>query len=358
MEVKAIMKKLVLLGLVLSFLLSFVSSAKAGDSELVGAGATFPYPLYSKMFEVYHEKYGVSVNYQSIGSGGGQRQLLSRTVDFGASDGFMNNDQLAKAPAKIVHIPMVLGADVVSYNLPGRPELRFTPDVIADIFLGRITQWDDARIKANNPGVSLPSDSIVVVHRSDGSGTTHIFTDYLCKVSHQWASRVGEGVSVSWPVGLGAKGNEGVAGLIQQTPNSIGYVELIYAAKNHMSIGVIKNKSGKFIHPSISSIAAAANIPQIPEDTRVFITDSSAPGGYPLSGFTWILVYQDQNYGGRSEERAQQLVKLLWWMAHQGQQYAASLDYVQLPQKALTKTEKIIESIHYGGKRLLAEGKY
>jgi phosphate transport system substrate-binding protein len=323
----------------------------AADKELLGAGATFPYPLYSKMFSVYHDRYGVQVNYQAIGSGGGIRQLFSRTVDFGGSDAFLSDEELASAPAEILHVPTCLGAVVISYNLPGNPALRFTPDIIADIFLGRIRKWNDQRIRAANPGVSLPGSGIFVVHRSDGSGTTFIFSDYLSKVSSDWEKSVGRGTSLNWPVGLGAKGNPGVAGLVKQTPGAIGYVELIYALQNGMPVGLVRNRSGNFIQPSIASVSLAADA-TIPADTRVSLTDTRAPDGYPISSFTWIIFYKEQDYGNRSSARAEELVRLLWWITHDGQSLAAPLEYAPLPGQAVTRAEAVIMSARYDGKPL------
>lgn len=325
----------------------------AGEAvELLGAGATFPYPLYSKMFDVYHKEYGVQVNYQSIGSGGGQRQLFSRTVDFGGSDAFLTDEQLKEQTEPIVHIPTCLGAVVLTYNLPGSPKLRFTPQVVADIFLGKITKWNDARLTEINKGTKLPNSDIIMAHRSDGSGTTFIFVDYLSKVSEKWEKSVGKGTSVNWPVGLGGKGNEGVSGLVKQTPGSIGYVELIYALQNKMPIGSLQNKSGKFITPSLQSVSRAANV-EIPEDARVSLTNTDSPDGYPISGFTYILVYKEQKYGYRSRERVKSLVNMLQWMTHQGQKYAEPLDYAPLPKSALARAENNIASITYGGQPLV-----
>jgi phosphate transport system substrate-binding protein len=342
--------KKILMGLAMGTL--FPSLIMAGNIELLGAGATFPYPLYTKMFDVYYNTTGVKVNYQSIGSGGGQRQLLNKTVDFGASDAFMTDEQLKNAPAEILHIPICLGAVVPTYNLPGEPELKFTPEILADIFLGKIVKWKDERIASVNPGISLPDMSIIVVHRSDGSGTTFIWTDYLSKVSNEWKEKVGAGTSVNWPVGIGGKGNEGVSGLVKQIPGSIGYVELIYALNNNMPVGIVKNKKGKFVKPSIETVSLAAST-NLPDDTRVSLTDTDAPDGYPITGFTWILVYKEQNYEGRSREKAEALVKLLWWMTHEGQKYTKELHYAPLPREAVLKAEKIIKSITYNGKKIL-----
>ncbi|MFN3135593.1 MAG: phosphate ABC transporter substrate-binding protein PstS [Candidatus Kryptonium sp.] len=345
--------KSILFIVVLSILLT-PSLSISQDKELLGAGATFPYVLYSKMFDAYYKETGIKVNYQSIGSGGGIRQLKEKTVDFGASDAFLSDEQLKEYDSPVLHIPICLGAVVLTYNLPGNPELKLTPDVIADIFLGKIKKWNDPRIVDLNPEVNLPNMNITVVHRSDGSGTTFVFVDYLSKVSQEWATKVGRGTSVAWPVGLGGKGNEGVTGLVKQIPGSIGYVELIYAKQNKLPVALVKNKSGKFIKPDLSSITIAGAV-NIPEDTRISITDTDAPNGYPISSYTWILVYKEQNYKNRSIERAKQLVKLLWWMIHDGQRYAEPLDYAKLPNNAVKLAEKIIKSITYNGKPVYKE---
>ncbi len=343
-------KILKVLALGLSILFPYFVHAQ--NVELLGAGATFPYPLYAKMFDVYYRTTGIKVNYQSIGSGGGQRQILAKTVDFGASDGFMSDEQLKKAPAELLHIPVCLGAVVLTYNLPGNPEIKFTPDILAGIFLGKIKKWNDERIAKVNPTLNLPNMDIVVVHRSDGSGTTFIWTDYLTNVSKEWKEKVGVGTSVNWPVGIGGKGNEGVSGLIRQIPGSIGYVELIYALQNNLPVGIVKNKSGKFIRPSIETVSLSAKV-KIPDDTRVSITDTDAPDGYPVSGFTWILVYKEQNYDGRSKEKASALVNLLWWMTHEGQKYTKQLHYAPLPSEVVSKAERLIKSITYNGKTII-----
>ncbi|MGZ3593223.1 MAG: phosphate ABC transporter substrate-binding protein PstS [Syntrophales bacterium] len=342
------------LGMITILCVSIVlsSTGHAKDVELIGAGATFPYPLYSKMFDVYHKEYGVKVNYQAIGSGGGIRQLTNKTVDFGGSDAIMSDKDLTEASAPVLHIPTCAGAVVLTYNLTGDPQLKFTPDVIADIFLGKISKWNDPRISAINPGVKLPAVNITVVHRSDGSGTTFIFSDYLSKVSAEWKEKVGMGPSLNWPAGLGGKGNPGVAGLIQQTPGSIGYVELIYALQNKMPYGMVKNKKGKFVTATLASTSKAADT-NLPDDMKVSLTDSDAPEGYPISGFTWILVYKEQNYGKRSEEKAKESVKLLWWMTHEGQKNAEPLEYAPLSKKAVEKAEKLLKSVTYNGKPIL-----
>ena len=320
--------------------------------RLIGAGATFPYPLYDKWFNIYHQQTGVKINYQAIGSGGGIRQLMNRIVDFGATDAFMSDKELSRAPAKILHIPTCLGAVVITYNLPGNPTLKLTPKVIADIFLGKIKKWNDPRLTRLNPSVVLPNMNIVVVHRSEGSGTTFIFSDFLTKVSRIWAKDVGRGKVLNWPTGLGAKGNPGVAGLIRQIPGSVGYVELIYAKENNMPISLIKNKAGRFIAPSLKSVSAAANV-KLPADTRVSITNTPAINGYPISSFTWIIFYQEQDYQGRSENRAKTLAKLLWWMIHQGQRYNESLLYAKLPHNAVKCAEAVIRSMTYNGQKVV-----
>lgn len=321
--------------------------------EFLGAGATFPEPLYAKLFDTYYGLTGVKVNYQGIGSGGGIQQILQKTVDFGGTDAFLTDEQLAKSPDNpILHVPTALGAVVVTYNLAGKPQLKLTPDVVAAIFLGQITRWNDARIAGLNPGVALSGDAIVVVHRSDGSGTTFAFVDYLSKVSPEWKSRVGAGTAVKWPLGLGGKGNPGVAGLVQQMKGAVGYVELSYAEKNKLPYATLKNRSGTFIKPSIKSVTAAAGM-ALPDDTRTSITNTAAPDGYPISSFTWILVYQDQSYGGRTPAKARALVKLLWWLTHEGQQYGPDLLYAPLPKDAVKKAEIVIRSITHGGLKVM-----
>jgi phosphate transport system substrate-binding protein len=339
---------LCVIGLVMGL---FIGTATASDKELIGAGATFPYPLYSKMFDVYSKEYGVKVNYQAIGSGGGIRQLINKTVDFGGSDAIMNAEDIKAAGGPVLHIPICAGAVVLTYNLPGNPEVNFTGDVIADIFLGKITKWNDTRITGINKNVKIPDLPITVVHRSDGSGTTNVFSDYLSKADSNWSTKVGKGTALNWPIGLGAKGNPGVAGLVKQTPGSIGYVELIYAVQNKMSYGNLKNKKGSFIKPTLAATSAAANT-TLPDDMKVSLTDSDSPQAYPISGFTWILVYKDQAYGDRAQNRAGDLVKLLWWMTHQGQKYVEPMEYAPLSAKAAQKAEALIKSITFKGKAL------
>lgn len=329
------------------------SNVSAAEKELIGAGATFPQPLYSKMFDVYYQQNKTKINYQGIGSGGGINQLTKKTVDFGGTDAFMTDKELQDAGATVLHIPTCLGAVVVTYNLPGNPKLNFTPDVVADIFLGKITKWNDQKITAINPAVKLPDLSISVVNRADGSGTTYIFTEYLTKVSKEWKEKIGTGKSVNWPAGqIGQKGNPGVAGFVTQTPGAVGYVELLYALQNKMAYGSIKNKSGNFIEPTPKSVSAAAKV-KIPEDTNVSLTDTDAKDGYPISSFTWLIFYKEQNYGNRSKEKAETLARLLTWMVTDGQKYVEPLQYSALSKEAVDKSMKIIKSMAYNGAAIL-----
>src|SRR5450631_738697 len=310
------------------------ASTNGDDKTLLGAGGTFVYPLFSKQFSEYNKLTGLKINYQSIGSGGGILQLTNKTVDFGESDAPLNDEQAQKMGVPVLHIPMCSGAVVISYNLSEvKDTLKLTPEVIADIFLGKITKWNDAKIAAINAGVKLPATPIVVAHRSDGSGTTNIFTDYLSKVSDEWKTKVGKGTSVNWPQGIGGKGNEGVAGLVKQTPGGIGYIELAYTVQNNMSFAKIKNKSGNYITPNIASTSAAGNV-QLPADSKIFLGNTDASDGYPISGFTWALIYQEQDYNNRTQDRAQNVVKLLWWNIHEGQQFCKDLHYAPLSPAA------------------------
>jgi phosphate transport system substrate-binding protein len=325
-------------------------AASAQDNTLLGAGSTFVYPLFSKMFSQYKS---TNVNYQSIGSGGGILQLTNKTVDFGDSDVPLNRDQTAKMSAPVLHIPMAAGAVVITYNIPGfYSSLNLSGNVLADIYIGKITMWDDPAIKATNRGVRIPDLPIAVIHRSDGSGTSFIFTDYLSKVNIDWAKKVGKASAISWPAGLGGKGNEGVAGLVKVIPGSIGYVELAYAKQNKMPFANIQNKSGKFIAPEVLATTVASSIP-LPADAKVSITNTDNPAGYPIASFTWALIYKEQNYNGRSKEKATALLKLLWWNIHQGQVYCAGLYYAPLSTQAVAVAEKILKSATYGGKPIL-----
>ncbi len=327
------------------------SAAPVAATTLTGAGATFPYPLYSKWFDVYQQKTGVKINYQSIGSGGGIQQITQRTVDFGASDAPMTDEQLAAAPGPLLHIPTVIGAVVVTYNVPGiGPGLKLTPEALASVFLGEVQKWNDPRIAQSNPGMSLPATDIAVVHRSDGSGTTNIFTDYLSAVSATWKSRVGKGTSVDWPVGLGGKGNEGVTGQVQQTPGAIGYVELAYAVQNKLPVASLQNQAGKFVDPTIESTTAAAAgaAASMPDDLRVSIVNATGAQSYPIAGFTYLLVYREQADAAKGKT----LVDFLWWALHDGQAFAKDLLYAPLPTEVVRKAEAKIASITFQGKPL------
>lgn len=315
-----------------------------GVKELTGAGATFPYPLYSKMFNEYNKACRVKVNYQSIGSGGGIRQLQQRTVDFGGSDGIMDDKQKSEAKGgNVLHVPTVAGAEAIIFNLPGiqSGKLRLTPDVLADIYLKKINNWNDKRISAINPGVKLADTAIAVVHRSDGSGTTFIFTDYLSKVSSEWKSKVGSATSVNWPGDVGGKGNEGVANSVKQIPGAIGYVELAYAHQNKLPWAQLRNKAGKWMDPSLDGAAAAADQKDLPDNMEVVITDSSNPNAYPISGFTWLLIYENQSDPAKADAVAQ----LAWWMIHEGQKFATPLEYAPLKGAAVKKAEGLLKKI-------------
>ncbi len=321
-------------------------AAHASDPLLItGAGATFPYPLYSKWFDAYNKLHPqIRFNYQSIGSGGGIQQVTNGTVEFGASDAPLTDSELAKIP-DVVHVPTVLGAVVVTYDAP-ITLLKLTPEVLADIYLGKITRWDAPAIARVNPGVKLPSDAIAVMHRSDGSGTTSIFTDYLAKVSPEWKEKVGAGKSVKWPAGLGGKGNEGVTGLVKQTPGAIGYVELAYAKQNGLPMAELRNHDGVFVRPTLESTSEAAAGVQMPADYRVSITDARGKGAYPIASFTYLLVHRDLADPAKGEA----LVHFLWWATHDGQHDAAPLDYAPLPKAVVQKVEKTIESLTVQGK--------
>jgi phosphate transport system substrate-binding protein len=321
-----------------------VAATASAQMTINGAGATFPYPIYSKWFDAYAKvDPSVRFNYQSIGSGGGQKQILAQTVDFGASDGPMSDENLAKAPGKLLHIPTVAGAVVITYNLPGNPTLKLDGETIADIYLGKVTKWNDPKIAAMNSGATLPDKDIVVVHRSDGSGTTYIFTDYLSKVSPEWKSKVGNNTSVNWPVGLGGKGNEGVAGQVKQTPDSIGYVELIYAIQNKMPYAELKNAAGELVKPSLDSVTAAMATADIPDDFRFSMTNAPGKDAYPIAGATWLLVYQNQ----KDHTKGQKLVEFLKWAETKGEQMAKDLDYAPLPESLQQRVLKRIDEIKY-----------
>ncbi len=322
----------------LLFALALLNVPALAQLKLTGAGATFPYVIYSKWFDVYSKKTGIQFNYQSIGSGGGIKQVTEGTVDFGASDAFLSDEQLAaikeKQGTEVLHIPTVMGAVVVVYNVPEiGAGLRLNPDVLAGIFLGEITKWNDAKIAAINPNKSLPDVAIIVARRSDGSGTTNIFTDYLTKVSKTWAEKVGKGTAVNWPVGMGGKGNEGVAGIVKQAPGSIGYVELAYAVKNRLEYASVQNKAGNYVEPSFKSVteAAAGAVKNMPSDLRVMITDPEGKNAYPISAFTWLLVYKNM----KDQEKTKALVGFLRWAMTDGQGYAEDLYYARLPKEVV-----------------------
>jgi len=316
-----------------------------GQTTLNGAGATFPNPMYQKWFSEYHKAHpDIQFNYQSIGSGGGIRQVLAQTVDFGASDGPMSDEQLSQAKTKILHIPTVLGAVVPAYNVPGvSSELKFTPEALAGIFLGKITTWNAPALAKANPGVNLPNQTIIVVHRSDGSCTTYIFTDYLAKVSAEWQNGPGKGTSVKWPVGLGGKGNEGVAGMIRQMQGGIGYIELIYAVQNKIDYGSVKNASGAFVKASLDSVtAAAASAKSMPADFRVSITNAPGKDAYPISSFTWLLIPVQ----AKDAARGKMISDFLNWMLDDGQKETAKLTYAPLPESVVAKVKLAVKQVH------------
>jgi phosphate transport system substrate-binding protein len=328
-------------------------SGGGGAVFLHGAGATFPNPLYQKWMSEYGKLHpNVKIDYQSIGSGGGIKQIQSQTVDFGASDSPMKDEDLKAAPGEILHIPTVLGAVVLTYNVPGvSQQLHFAPDVITDIFLGKVKKWNDARLGKDNPGVTLPATDVVVVHRSDGSGTSAVFTEYLSKVSSEWKEKVGTGTSPNWPVGIGGKGNEGVTGQVKNTPNTIGYVELAYATQNNLPVALIKNKGGEFVSPTFNTVIAAAaeSLSVTPEDLRVSITDPNGKAAYPISSYTYILVYKEQ----KDAAKGKALADFLWWGIHDGEQHAKDLLYAPLPPEIVKRAEAKIKSMTAGGTTLL-----
>lgn len=328
-------------------------AARAEPVLVNGAGATFPFPIYSKWFSDYNKAHpDVRINYQSIGSGGGIKQITERTVDFGASDAPLSDEQLQKAPG-LQHIPTVLGAVVVVYNLPQAGALRLSPQALAGIYLGSIGKWNDPAIARDNPAARLPDTAITVVHRSDGSGTTNIFTDYLSKVSPEWKSGPGKGTSVSWPAGLGGKGNEGVTGLVKESEGAIGYVELAYANQNQLPMAELRNHDGKWVRATLASVSAAAAKVELPADYRVSITDQPGDGAYPIAAFTYLLVYREQDNG----QKGRALLHFLWWAGHEGQKSAAALDYAPLPQSVVRKVEQTLREMKVDGKAVLAAGR-
>jgi phosphate transport system substrate-binding protein len=347
--------------IVKSLQLSFVAiaascitlSASAQDNNLLGAGSTFVYPLFSKIFADYGAKHSVQVNYQSIGSGGGILQLTNKTVDFGGSDAPLNPEQAKKIGVPVLHIPMAAGAVVITYNIPGvTSALNLTGKDLADIYLGKIKTWNSPEIAATNKGIKLPNLPIVVIHRSEGSGTSFIFTDFLTKVNPDWAAKVGKATAVNWPAGLGGKGSEGVSGLVKQTPGAIGYVELIYALQNKMIFANIQNKSGKFIAATLASTTLASKV-DLPANAEVSLTNTDNPAGYPISSFTWALIYKEQKYSDRSAAKAKALLDLMWYNIHEGQKDCEPLNYAPLSKSAVKVAEAELKSATYGGKAIL-----
>lgn len=336
-----------------------VSCGTGGNREqkvkpvtITAAGATFPQPFYNLAFKKYNEEGGPVVNYGGIGSGGGIKSLADRIVDFGATDAYLSDEELASMPAEIVHIPTCIGAVAIGYNLPGVSGLRLTPELLSGIFLGKITRWDDAAIATENPGVSLPDMNITVVYRSDGSGTTYIFSDYMSKVSSEWSSTLGTGKSLNWPAGIGAKGNPGVAGTLAQGQGSIGYIGYEYAVIQKIPMALIRNSSGVYVEPTLASFSAAAAT-EIPADTRVMITNSDSPDAYPISSFTWIILYREQSYNDRDAARAATSVNTVRWLTGQGAQaIATSVNYAPLPQNVIDKATAILNSVTFNGQPL------
>jgi phosphate transport system substrate-binding protein len=327
-------------------------AAPAVAQSLTGAGATFPYPIYSKWFDTYRQKTGVTINYQSIGSGAGIQQVKAGTVDFGASDAALSNDRLKQLPRPIVHFPTVAGAVVLAYNLPDlRERLKLTPEVLAGIYLGKIVAWNDKRVQAANPGTRLPAAPILAVHRSDGSGTTNIFTMYLSAVSGEWKELVGANTSVSWPSGVGGKGNDGVAGLVRQTPGALGYVELAYAKQNRLPMAVLRNRAGRFVEPTLASTTAAVGgaAAALAKDVRAPIVNSSAPDAWPISGLTYLLVYREQ----KDSVKGRALAEFIRWAMRGGQEMAEALDYARLPEAVVKVNEANVLVLTSGGKPLL-----
>lgn len=319
---------------------------------ITGAGATFPQPFYNKIFKSYTKEQGLLVTYGGIGSGGGIRSLKDEIVDFGASDAFLSDKKLANMPGEVLHIPTCLGAVVAAYNLPGKPELKFTPELMEGVFMGKITKWNDAKIAAVNPDVKLPDLEITVVYRSDGSGTTFIFSDYMSKVSADWNEKIGKGKALQWPVGIGAKGNPGVAGTISQTKGAIGYIGSEYAFAQGIPVASIQNMAGNFISPSVESVSASAK-GEMPDDTRVSLTNTDAADGYPISSFTWLIIYKEQNYSNRSLDQAVQTVKLIdWVVSGYAQKETTKVHYAPLPETAVAKAKAVLNKVTYNGNPL------
>lgn len=327
-----------------------------GITKITAGGATFPYPLYDKMFREYGKDHDIEINYQAIGSGGGIRQLKNKTVDFGASDAFLDKQEMASLDGEVLHVPTCLGAVVLAYKLEGIEDLKLTPEIIAGIALGNIEKWDHEKIQKANPDKDLPDKSVVFVHRSDGSGTNFIFTDYLYKTNDEWKNQVGRGKTVEWPTGIGAKGNAGVTRYITQAPGRLGYIELSYAKKNDLSIAHVKNQSGNFIEPTVKSTSKAADV-DLPDDTRVTLTNTKAEKGYPISSFTWLLLYQEQAYNNHNKEKVKTIVDLMNWMITDAQSYAEPLHYAPLPEPAIRKAQQQLQKVTFNGNSVLEPDK-
>lgn len=330
-------------------------SKDPGSVNLTAAGATFPLPFYNLAIKNYSNNTGATITYGGVGSGGGIRSLKDRVVDFGATDAFLSPDQEGEMPAEIVHIPTCIGAVVIAYNLPGVEDLKLSNENLQDLFMGDITRWNDPRISATNPGVSLPDLAVTVVQRSDGSGTTYIFSDFMSKISPRWESTVGRGKALQWPVGIGAKGNPGVAGTISQTPGSVGYIGSEFAFAQKIPFAQVENSAGNFIKPNLESISAAAQ-GEIPADTRVMLTCSSDPGAYPISGFTWIILYKEQNYNNRTQAQAQGTINFLSWLIDKdAQALAQQVNYAPLPLTTVNQAKEILGAVLYNGQPLISQ---
>jgi len=328
-------------------------TGKEKQVTLSAAGATFPQPFYNLAFKKYNEEGGPVINYGGIGSGGGIKSLRDKVVDFGATDAYLSDIEMSEMPGEVVHIPTCIGAVVIAYNLPGVTGLKLTPDLLEGIFLGKITKWNDGKIAGVNPGINLPDMNITVVYRSDGSGTTYIFSDYMSKVSQAWNETLGRGKALNWPVGIGAKGNPGVSGTISQSQGTIGYIGFEYAFAQKISMAQVMNQSGNFIEPTLASFTAAADS-EMPADTRIMITNSSSPEAYPISSFTWIIMYRDQAYGGRSLAVAEATVNAVSWLiGEKGQAIAMSVNYAPLPKKAAEKAALVLKSITFESRPVL-----
>ncbi len=346
------MKKLLVL-LVAAIMITSCNSGSDENVSITAAGATFPLPFYNLSFKKYTKDSGILLTYGGIGSGGGIKSLKDKVVDFGATDAFLNTKKEADMPSPIVHIPTCIGAVVIAYNLPGVDELKLSNQNLEDIFTGKITKWNDSLIQKSNPTTKLPSTEITVTHRSDGSGTTYIFSDFMCKISPRWEDEVGKGKSLKWPVGIGAKGNPGVAGTIKQTKGAIGYIGSEFAFSQNIAFAEVENSSGKFIKPSLESISASAQ-GEIPANTKRMLTNSSNPNAYPICGFTWLILYKEQNYNDRSKKQAEETVKFLSWIIEkEAQALAQQVNYAPLPEKTVKQAKAILKSITYDGVQLI-----